>query len=326
MRELVGERLIAGFPGTGVPAKLEDMVRAGELAGVILFSENLPSRVHARRLIRHLQRIKRPPGLRDPLLIMADQEGGLVKRLPGPPSASAEEMGRRGTRYSRRQGRKTAANLKDVGINVDLAPVLDVARAGSAIRAQHRSFGARPHRVIETAIPFATAMERRGVSATGKHFPGLGAAAEDTDVAVQRIGLSKSKLRKVDERPYEALVAHHGDLVMISTAIYTRFSSKPAAFSKAIAIGELRHRLGFAGVSISDALETTSARDFGGPARVGVATARAGTDLLLYTNYRSAADTGRALRQKLRSGRLDEPRFRESVDRVLGLRARFGAG
>jgi beta-N-acetylhexosaminidase len=300
------------------------MIKAGDLAGVILFSENLPSRHHARRLIGQLQGIKRPRGLRDPLLIMIDQEGGLVKRLSGPPNASAQDMGRKGAGYSRRQGRKTAANLKDVGVNVDLAPVLDVGRAGSAIRAQHRSFGGRPHRVIKSAIPFASAMEGHGVSATGKHFPGLGAAPKDTDVAVQRIRLSKAKLRHIDERPYEALVAHHGDMVMISTAIYTHFSDRPAAFSKTIATGELRHRIGFEGVSISDALETASASDFGGPAKVGIATARAGTDMLLYTDYRSASAAGHALVDKLRSGRLDGSRFRESVQRVLDLRARIG--
>jgi beta-N-acetylhexosaminidase len=325
VRELAGERLIAGFSGTRVPGKLEDMIAHGDVAGVILFSENLPSRSGARRLVRHLQRIGRPRDLRDPLLIMTDQEGGLVKRLAGPPNASALQMGRRGTRYSRRQGRKTAANLKDVGVNVNLAPVLDVGRPGSAIRAQHRSFGRRPHRVIRTAIPFARAMERRGVSATGKHFPGLGAAPQDTDVAVQRIRLSKSKLRRIDERPYESLVAHHGDMVMISTAIYTHFSDRPAAFSKAIATGELRHRLDFEGVSISDALETASASDFGGPAKVGVATARAGTDLLLYTDHRSANAAGRALRNRLRSGRLDRSRFQDSVQRILDLRGRIGS-
>ncbi len=325
VRELAGERLIAGFSGTSVPGRLEDMIGHGDVAGVILFSENLPSRRGARHLIRHLQGITRPRGLRDPLLIMIDQEGGLVKRLPGPPNASAQEMGRRGTRYSRRQGGKTAVSLRDVGVNVNLAPVLDVGRPGSAIRAEHRSFGGRPHRVIKTAIPFAGAMERRGVSATGKHFPGLGTAPKNTDVAVQRIRLSKSKLRRIDERPYEALVAHHGDMVMISTAIYTHFSHRPAAFSKTIATGELRHRLNFEGVSISDALETASAGDFGGPVKVGVATARAGTDLLLYTDYRSAGAAGHALRDKLRSGRLERSRFQDSVQRVLDLRGRIGA-
>lgn len=108
---------------------------------------------------------------------------------------------------------------------------------------------------------------------------------------------------------------------MISTAIYTHFSRKPAAFSKQIATRELRNRLGFGGVSISDALETVSARHFGGPAKLGVAAAKAGTDLLLFTDPHGAARAGRALGRKLRSGKLARGPFEDSVQRVLDLRA-----
>jgi beta-N-acetylhexosaminidase len=322
--ELAGQRLIAGFEGGRPPRKLTRMIHRGRLAGVILFDDNLGGRRHARRLIRRLQRIERPRGLRDPLLVMIDQEGGLVKRLSGPPTASALEMGRRGRRFSRRQGVSTARSLRRVGVNVDLAPVLDVGRGGSAIRAQRRSFGSRPGRVVKTAIPFAVALQRGGVVATGKHFPGLGPAARDTDLAVERIRLGRSRLRKVDERPYRKLIARGGQMVMISTAIYTHFSHRPAAFTREIATNELRGRLGFAGVSISDALETVSARDYGGPARVGLATARAGTDLLLYTRFRAAAKAWSTLRARLRAGRIPRPRFEQSVGRVLDLRAGLG--
>jgi beta-N-acetylhexosaminidase len=323
LRELAGQRLVAGFEGRHPPRGLKKLIREGRVAGVILFSENLGSRRRARRLTRRLQGIRRPRGLRDPLLVMIDQEGGRVKRLSGAPRASARAMGRRGAEYSRRQGALTARNLKRAGVNVNLAPVLDVGRPGSAIRAEHRSFGGKPGRVIRAAIPFASAMERRGVAATGKHFPGLGVAGESTDVAVQRIHVKRRRLRRIDERPYRKFVARDGDLVMISTAIYTRFSRKPAAFSRRIATGELRRRLGFAGVSISDALETASARRFGGPAKVGVAGAKAGTDLLLFTDHRAAARAGRALRRRLRSGRLARGPFERSAQRVLDLRARL---
>jgi beta-N-acetylhexosaminidase len=322
-RQLAGQRLVAGFPGGRVPGKLRRLIGEGRLAGVILFDDNLGSRRHARRLIRHLQRIGRPSGLRQPLLVMIDQEGGMVKRLGGPPEASALEMGRRGRRYSRRQGAATARSLKSVGVNVDLAPVLDVGRHGSAIRAQRRSFGSSPSRVSDTAVPFAAALERHGVAATGKHFPGLGAARQDTDFAVQRVRLRRSRLRRVDERPYRDLVARGGDMVMISTAIYVHFSHRPAAFTRDIATGELRDRLGFTGVSISDALETVSAREYGGPAKVGLAAARAGTDLLLYTDYRAAAKAGVALRNRLRAGRISRSGFERSVQRVINLRSRL---
>jgi beta-N-acetylhexosaminidase len=324
--QLAGERVITGFPGGRPPQRVVRMIRTGAVAGVILFSENLGTRRHSRRLIRRLQAIKRPPGLRDPLLVMIDQEGGLVKRLAGPPSASAQVMGRRGPRYCRRQGSATGRSLRSVGVNVNLAPVLDVGRRGSAIRAQHRSFGGTPRRVIRTAIPFATAMQSHGVAATGKHFPGLGAAPQDTDFAVQRIRLRRSELRRVDEKPYGAFAAKGGDVVMISTAIYPRLSRKPAAFARRIATGELRHRIGFDGVSISDALETVSVRAFGGPAKAGVAAARAGTDLLLFTRPGAAARAESALRGRLRSGALTRASFERSAQRVLDLRARVPSG
>jgi beta-N-acetylhexosaminidase len=322
--QLAGQRIVTGFPGASPPDKLKRMIRHGKVAGVVLFDENTGSRRHTRRLVRRLQRIKQPQGLRSPLLIMVDQEGGLVKRLSGPPNASAQEMGRRGKRSSGRQGAKTGRSLKRVGVNVNLAPVLDVGRPGSAIRAEHRSFGGKPSRVIDTAIPFATAMEHHGVAATGKHFPGLGAAKQNTDFAVQKIRLSKRKLRSIDERPYGRFTAKGGDVVMLSTAIYTHFSKRPAAFTRKIASGELRRRFGFKGVSITDALETTAASNFGGPAKVGVAAAEAGADLLLYTGLDAASRAGRAVRDKLRKGALKRSRFERSVNRVLRLRARFG--
>jgi beta-N-acetylhexosaminidase len=246
-----------------------------------------------------------------------------VKRISGAPDASAHVMGHRGVDYSRYEGARTARNLKRVGVNVNLAPVLDVGRPGSAIRAERRSFGGQPDRVARVAIPFAAAMERRGVVATGKHFPGLGGATRSTDLAVQRIRLGRGELRRIDERPFRAFADRDGDMVMISTAIYTHFSSKPAAFSKRIASRELRDRVGFAGVSITDALDTVSARRCGGAAAAGVPAARAGTDLLLFTDQRDAASAGRALRRRLRSGKLPRRPFEDSAQRVLDLRERL---
>lgn len=324
LRQLAGERLIVGFPGTKVPGALRRAIRQGGLAGVILFAENLPSRAAARSLVGEIESIHRPAGLRDPLLVMVDQEGGLVKRIDGPPTASAAQMGAVGPALSHDQGRATAANLRRVGINVDLAPVLDVARPGGTIASTDRGFASDAAGVEATAVPFATGLQDRGVAATAKHFPGLGAAAENTDFAVQRIDLPKSMLRAVDERPYRRFIAAGGRLVMLSTAIYPAFSSKPAAFAKPIATGELRRRLGFDGVSVTDALESTAVRDFGGPAAAARAATAAGTDLLLFTDYRASAAAGRALLRRLRRSPPARTAFEASADRVLRLRRALG--
>jgi beta-N-acetylhexosaminidase len=322
---LAGERIVVGLAGTDIPDRLEAAIGDGRVAGVILFADNLPNRSAGRRLIARLQAIRRPPLLRDPLLVMADQEGGLVKRLGGPPTASAAAMGARGAAFSRAQGERTAASLRQVGVNVDLAPVLDVARPGGTIAITERGFGASAERVAATAIPFATGLQGGGVAASAKHFPGIGAAAENTDFAVQRIGLSAPTLRRIDEAPYLDFVAAGGELVMLSTAIYPALSPEPAAFSRAIATGELRRRLGFAGVSVTDALDTVAVRAFGGPAEAGVAAARAGADLLLFTEPAPAERAWRALVAGLRAGRLDRAEFEAAAQRVLDLRRELGS-
>jgi beta-N-acetylhexosaminidase len=321
--ELAGQRLLTSLEGTGVSKRLQGAIRRGEIAGVVLFSGAFPSRAEGRRLIARLQAIRRPPLLRSPLLIMVDQEGGLVKRVDGPPDASAAQIGERGAAYSREQGRLTGRSLAALGVGVDLAPVLDVARPGGTIAATERGFGASAAKVAATAIPFAAGLQSAGVAATAKHFPGLGAASENTDEAVQRIGLSKARLRAVDEAPYRAYVAAGGDLVMLATAIYPAFSPLPAAFARPIATGELRDRLGFEGVTVTDALETVAVESFGGPAKAGVAAARAGADLLLYTDLGAAEAARRALVAKLRAGALDRDGFEASVQRVLDLRAKL---
>ncbi len=320
--QLAGQRLIVGFPGGSPPAVVKRLIRSGGVAGVILFTENVEGRARTRRMVRGLQAIPRPPGLRDPLLVMVDQEGGLVKRVAGAPDVSAARMGARGAAYSAAQGAATAANLRDLGIDVDLAPVLDLARPGSDTAETERGFGSTPARVEQTAVPFAEALQGGGVAATAKHFPGLGGATANTDSSVQRIPLSKETLRSVDEAPFQAFSDAGGAMVMISSAVYPAFSPSPAAFAPEIATGELRGRVGFQGVSITDALGSVAVSDFGGPAKAGIAAARAGTDLLLFTDYRAGESAGRALVSALRSGRLRRGDFEVSAGRVLRLRHR----
>jgi beta-N-acetylhexosaminidase len=319
--QLAGERILTGLRGTSISARLREAIGEGRIAGVVLFAGNFPSRAAGRRLVARLQAIPRPPKLRDPLLVMTDQEGGLVKRLSGAPTASAREMGERGAGFSARQGRRTAANLRDVGVNVDLAPVLDVGRPGGVIAETERSFGATTARVTATAVPFAEALQAGGVAAAGKHFPGFGAARENTDFSVERIDLSKRELRAVDEQPYAAFAAAGGKVVMLSTAIYPAFSDAPAAFTRAIATGELRNRLGFDGVTVTDALETPAVKHFGNPATVAVVGARAGADLLLFARLGPAEKAWEALVAKLRARGLDRAEFEQAAQRVLELRA-----
>jgi beta-N-acetylhexosaminidase len=319
--ELAGARVVTGFPGREPPAALRRMIAAGEVSGVVLFDGNVGGRSSVRRLTAELQAIPRPASS-PPLLITVDQEGGLVRRLPGPPKPSARSIGARGEDFAQRLGRATGRSLRSMGVNVDLAPVLDLGRPGRAIFDEGRSFARKSGAVSRIGVGFARGLAAGGVAATAKHFPGLGAARINTDNAVQRIRLPTAKLRLNDERPYASFVQAGGAMVMLSTAIYPALSGKPAALSRAVATGELRDRLGFQGVSISDSLGTVSARTVGGPARTATAAAAAGTDLVLYTSLGDASRAQRALARGLADGSLDRAAFETSVNRVLALRLR----
>ena len=246
------------------------MVREGRVAGVILFAENFPSREAGRRLIARLQAIPRPPGLRDPLLVMVDQEGGLVKRIDGAPTVSAEAMGARGPRVLPRPGR--AHRGQPARRRGQRRPRPGPRRRPpgqrhrgdrTRLRLQRRRRSRRPR------SPSPKRCRQGGVAATAKHFPGLGSATANTDFAVQRIGLPKATLRAVDEAPYRPFVEAGGEMVMLSSAIYPALSPKPAAFARPIATGELRGRLGFEGVSITDALGSPRSPTSAGRRRPG---------------------------------------------------------
>lgn len=318
--QLVGQRIVTGFEGTRPPQALREWIRRGQVAGVILFEDNFHSVAEARKLVRQLQGIARPAELPEPMLIAIDQEGGSVERIEGPPDRSAAEMGLAGDSACAEEGASTGEFLAEIGVNVDLAPVLDVARSGSAIATEGRAFGDDPALVARCGEAFAAGLERHGVVPTAKHFPGIGAAAINTDDALQRIELAALELRDVDIAPFASFVAGGaaGRLVMMSSAVYPAFSEEPAAMTRKLATGELRERLGFEGASITDALETASTQAFGGPTEAAVQATRAGTDLLLFVSLDAARAAVDPLRRVLRS---EPEEFAAAVERVLAIRS-----
>ena len=318
----VGLHLIVGFDGTAAPARLLRAVAAGQVAGVILFARNIASRAQVRALTRALQ-AARPPG-DPPLLVMTDQEGGLVARLPGPPGHSPAQLGRIGdAALARREGLATGRSLAGVGINVDLAPVVDVARPGTIMAQLGRSYSSDPAAVSRLAVAFAGGLVAGGATATAKHFPGLGLARGNEDNAINRIAAPVGVLRAVDEAPFAAVARAGIGLVMVSTARYPALDTRPALFSRPIATDELR-RSGFAGVAISDDLDTPAAAAFGGPGTRGLAATRAGIDLLLFAQSQSdGAAAARALTASVRAGRLNRRALERSADLVVALRRRL---
>ncbi len=324
--QLAGQRLIASFRGTSTPPPaLVRRIRRGEVAGVILFSDNADTVSRARRLTRRLQRIPRPAALPHPLLVMVDQEGGPVRRLrDAPPRRSAADQARAGERAIRAGGRASGRALRRAGVNVNLAPVADVPRAGSAMRRERRTYGTSAPQVGTYAAAFARGLRDARVHATVKHFPGFGAATVNTDDAPADIGLPATTLRTLDAATFRfATRPGAARLVMLANATYPAFDrARPATLSRAIATDELRGRLRFTGVSITDDLQAAALAPFGHPGPIAVASAAAGADLLIHgRSYAATEEAGAALVGALRAGRLPRDEARAAAARVLALRA-----
>jgi beta-N-acetylhexosaminidase len=330
--QMAGQRVIYSYPGLTPPAALLRWIRHGEAAGVIFFGGNIASTAQIASVIRELDQANAAasnPLRRYPLLLMTDQEGGIVRRLPGAPLLSESNIGAAPdpAAQARAAGAGAGQNLAGAGLNVNLAPVLDVYRAPGNFDDQFgRSYSMNPQVVASLGAKFIRSQQATGVAATAKHFPGLGAAdaTENTDLQPVTLDLSLHELRAIDESPYRAAIAAGVKLVMVSWAVYPALdASRPAGLSPAVINGELRQRLGFTGVTITDGLEAGALQPFGGTGRRARLAAGAGMDLILCSGQRASegAAARAALASALSSGALDGPAFSAALARIIALRS-----
>ena len=319
LKRLLGQTIVAKLGANGPDAALLQRVRKGRVGGVIAFESD------AQKLKADVQRLQAAAndGGNPALLVMVDQEGGDVKRLKaGPPEISPAELGKSGDEgQSKDQGQKTGSYLKGLGVNVDLAPVLDVSQPETANSIKSRTFGSDPAVVSKVGVAFAQGLQDGGAVATAKHFPGLGRATVNTDDRATSIAATSAQLQS-DLSPFRAAVDGGVGMVMISTASYpTLGAQKPAAFSPTIVKSLLRGQLGFDGVTITDDLESPAVTSTLPPIVAAVSALEAGEDLLLYATSENASQKvfGQLVRE-VKSGQLDRTVVQAAYDRITSLK------
>ncbi len=327
-QQLAGQRVIYSYPGLTPPSSLLSTIAAGNCAGVIFFGENISSTSQIASVIDDLRSAQMSSPVAAPLLLMTDQEGGEVRRLPGGPTSSEKTIGSSSNPSSAAASAGTTAGqvLQGVGMNVNLAPVLDVYyTAGNFIDQYQRSYSNNQNTVSTCGASFIQAQQAVDVAATAKHFPGLGAATktQNTDTGPVTLTQSLTQLRNVDEYPYQAAISSGVKLIMLSWAIYTALdSANPAGFSSTIIQSELRSRLGFTGVTCTDALEAGAISSSLTTAQRAVKAATAGMDLIL-CSARSTSQGDQAvsaLSAAYAAGTLPSTDFNAAVNRVTALR------
>jgi beta-N-acetylhexosaminidase len=317
--QLAGQRIVTGYVGRTPPRTVLRAVRAGRIGGVILFSNNMPTPGVAKRAIDRLQAWARAGGM-PPLLVMIDQEGGIVHRLPTlPPSRSPASIGRATdpAKTAASQGLATGRALHRYGFNVNLAPVVDVPRVKNSFLG-NRAYSRSASVVASAGCAFAGGNERGGVAATLKHFPGLGRAGADTDFNDVKITASAAKIRS----DWTAYVKCPGtpSLVMIASARYPSLGmTRPASLEKRTY--KLLASTGFRGLTITDALETPQ---FGAGANTARSALRAGVDILLWGQAYSRASRARArLVRDIGAGRVTRAQLQPGTQKIIALKQRL---
>ena len=316
LRRQVGQLVVMRFAGAGPPAYVPEALKAGRAAGVILFKDNIASKPALTRLTARLQRAAGGAAL-----VATDQEGGEIRNLTWA-APSAGQAAAATPERARADARAAAHDLRATGVNVNLAPVADVA-SGPVMRG--RSFPGDAQQVA--ALTRAAVEGYRGthVAATAKHFPGLGAATENTDDAPVSLTRTPEQLLGEDLPPFRAAIAARVPLVMASHAVYPSLDPRAIASQSSYVLQRLlRQRLGFRGVIVTDSIEAKAVTERSGPAVAGVRSVRAGADLVLTTGPGSHLRVLRALLAEARRSPAFRRRVEESAARVLALKHELG--
>lgn len=346
LRQKIGQLLIVGFRGATPPecALIVRDIREHGIGGVILFDvdmtttidsgkpgrRNIESPAQVRTLLAHLQAQSSIP-----LLTAIDQEGGRVNRLKPaygfPPSISHEELGRLDQlAETYRHAAATARTLADLGLNLNLAPVvdLDAHPDNPIIKGKGRTFSADPEAAARHAAEFVKAHHAHRVLACAKHFPGHGSATGDTHLGLVDVTATWHERELI---PFQRLIAAGlCDVIMSAHVFNAKLDpDHPATLSRGVISGLLREKLGFQSLVVSDDMEMKAISSHYGLENSLPAAVAAGVDVLCLGNNLSydrdiAGKAVGILEHAVTSGRLPEARIDESCDRVLAIKRKAG--
>jgi beta-N-acetylhexosaminidase len=325
---LIHAVLKPGFAGRSEPPRwLADAVRRG-LGGVVYFSHNIGDVETTAGLSRQLHDL-------GDVLIATDEEGGIVSRLGargGSAHVGAATLGRvDDVDATRAVGAAIGTDLLESGIDIDLAPVVDVNSNPDNPVIGVRSFGADPRLVARHAVAYVEGLQSTGVAATAKHFPGHGDTAVDSHVGLPRVDAPLEVLRERELAPFAAAVRAGVRAVMTAHVILPALDpSRPATISASV-LSMLRDDLGFDGVIMTDALDMGAIRDTIGLGEGCVQALLAGADLLGLGNpvlgatspdkdVQVFSEARVALQRAVEEDRLPVERLEEAADRIDALR------
>ncbi len=326
--EEIGQMIMIGFSETQIDQALLYQIDQYHIGSAIIYAFNIQSGPQLTTLDQQLQSASAAAG-NPPLLIATDQEGGSVNRLlavDGPLPSASDIGATNDPSYARQRGEQDAQALASVGINLNLAPVVDVMNTTGGDLGG-RTFGDTPDQVTKMAGAYLSGLQASGqVAGTLKHFPGLGDVPVDPHQQLYDLNRSLTDLQNIDWAPYKALIATGQVQAIMSTHVVLTAidSTRPATLSYPVITGILRDQLGFNGVIITDGIYMKALAAYSLD-QIVLYAIEAGNDIICSTySIQSTAETEQVLHDAVVNGTLTKARIDDSVRRILLLKLRLG--
>lgn len=322
LKEMLGQKLVFGFHGTTLTPEFKAFLREYKVGNVILFLRNVSSADQLRQLCGEIRAlILEETGC--PPFIIIDQEGGMVSRLPADavnvPGAMA--LAAAGNPEGARHASEiTIRQLKGLGANFNMAPVLDVNSNARNPVIGVRSFGDDPARVADFGCAAIAPYAGSGVLCCAKHFPGHGDTAVDSHLGLPRVDKTEAELEALELIPFRRAIEAGVPAIMMSHVLFPQLEPDqlPCTMSRKMVTGLLREKLGFEGLILTDCMEMLAIQDHFGTANGVVAAIQAGVDLAeISSTFALEQAAAKALLEAGQHGKLDLAEIQASVDRIL---------
>ncbi|MCY0901694.1 MAG: beta-N-acetylhexosaminidase [Firmicutes bacterium] len=326
VRRLVGEVVLAGFSDGKTPSHERHLIEDLKIRNILLFSRNIQTVDQVQHLTGRLRRLAEAEGFQDELLIAADQENGIVRRLPTELPAFPGCMAQAACgdlELIRDVWTLTGEQMRHCGLNLNLAPVLDVNTNPLNPVIGSRSFGEQPAAVADLAEVAIRSLQASGVLACAKHFPGHGDTTEDSHLSLPEVRQSWSTIEAEALPPFARAIAAGVAAIMTAHIVFPTIDPQqtPATLSSFFLSELLRQRMGFSGVVVTDCLEMKAIATGYGIGPAAIQSLLAGADMLTVSHTLDRqVEVVNALVQAVLTGTISIQRLEQSAARVRALR------
>lgn len=321
-KEMLGQMLAFGFHGTTLSEEFLSLIREYKIGNIILFRRNVTDARQMRELCSQIQTVvQAETGL--PAFILIDQEGGMVSRLPNDAVTVPCAMSLAATgdpENARVASEITIRQLKGLGANFNMAPVLDVNNNPQNPVIGIRSFGDRTELVSAFGIASAQPYENSGIICCGKHFPGHGDTAVDSHLGIPQVNKTEEELEQLELVPFRQAIAAGIPSIMISHVMFPHIEDRqiPCTMSRKIVTDLLKTKLGFKGLVLSDCMEMMAIQAHYGTPEGVVAALQAGVDIAeISSSITLQWATAKAVNEAAALGKLNMTEIKASVERII---------